>query len=91
MSRIVTMRDQGPLVLKKDEMESDTVAICRCGLSAGWPQCDGTHAVTQDEDPNTVFQYARSDEDEKPSRSEFEGDVTVADPRPWTAENVATN
>ncbi len=80
------MRDEGPLVLKKDEMESDTVAVCRCGLSAGWPMCDGTHAVTKGETPNTVFEYARTAKGEKPTRTEFDGDETPADPRPWTAE-----
>lgn len=50
MSRIVEMKDTGPLVLKKDEMEDDVVAVCRCGLSADWPYCDGSHANTRDED-----------------------------------------
>lgn len=80
------MRDHAPLVLKKDEMESDTVAICRCGLSADWPMCNGTHKMTRDEEPNVVYQYSRTEKDEKPTQTEFEGDLAPADPRPWSGE-----
>lgn len=86
MTRIVVMRDQSPLVLKKDEMEDDTVAICRCGLSSDWPMCNGTHKVTRDEEPNTVYQYAGESKGDKPTRSEFQGDIRAADPRPWLDE-----
>lgn len=89
MTRIVAMRDHAPLVLKKDEMESDTVAICRCGLSADWPMCNGTHKATKNEEPNVVYQYSAPEKGDSPSRTEFEGDASAADPRPWTAEEEA--
>lgn len=61
MSRIVEMKDTGPLVIKRDEMEDDVVKACRCGLSADWPYCDGSHAKTRDEPDGVVVRYRRED------------------------------
>ncbi len=52
----VTTYENGPLLLRGDfELRTqdgevidpgrDTVALCRCGLSAMKPFCDGTHKV----------------------------------------------
>jgi CDGSH-type Zn-finger protein len=88
MARIVVMRDHGPLKIKKEEMD-DVVTVCRCGLSAGWPYCDGTHAKTTKEEPNVVLQYARKGRDAEIVASEIRVNVAEADPRPWTRETVA--
>ncbi len=59
MSRIVELHDHAPLVLKRSEMERDVVAICRCGLSAKWPMCDGSHGRTLDEPAGALCAYTR--------------------------------
>lgn len=56
MARIVVMKDTSPLVIKKDEMESGSVAVCRCGLSADWPMCDGSHNETSGEEEGSLYQ-----------------------------------
>lgn len=61
MSRIVEMKDEGPLVIKKDEMEGDVVAACRCGLSGDWPYCDGSHAKAAGEPDDELVRYNRED------------------------------
>lgn len=61
MSRLVELKDQSPLVIQKDEMDDDVVAVCRCGLSSDWPYCDGTHAKTQSEDDDEIYAYRRPD------------------------------
>jgi CDGSH-type Zn-finger protein len=54
----VTPYDDGPLLLRGEfELRTpdgelidpgrDTVALCRCGLSAVKPFCDGTHKVSK--------------------------------------------
>lgn len=79
MSRVVELHDQSPLVLQKDEMEDDSVFICRCGLSANWPYCDGSHAETQDETEGDLFAYDR-DTGELEAR-EVDVDPGTFDPR----------
>lgn len=31
--------------------------LCRCGLSADQPWCDGSHAKTRDEEPGKLYVY----------------------------------
>lgn len=76
MSRIVELQDKSPLVIKKDEMEDDVVAVCRCGLSANWPYCDGSHQKAADEDGRV--KYHREDGE---LVREDASDVEDADPR----------
>jgi CDGSH iron-sulfur domain-containing protein 3 len=35
----------------------ETQYICACGLSANLPFCDGTHAVTAEEEPGKLYWY----------------------------------
>lgn len=36
---------------------SDTVSICGCGLSANLPFCDGTHKISESEEPSKLDWY----------------------------------
>ena len=40
----------------------ETQYICGCGLSANLPFCDGTHKITQGEEPGKLYWY---DEDRR--------------------------
>jgi CDGSH-type Zn-finger protein len=35
----------------------ETKAICGCGLSAALPLCDGTHKITESEEPDKLDWY----------------------------------
>jgi CDGSH-type Zn-finger protein len=65
MPRDITSEATGPYVIDEGEFEErgGTVAVCRCGLSNDQPFCDGSHAVTADEDPGTVYRYAGDDDE----------------------------
>ena len=49
----IKVGDKGPFIMKggatlvypdgSEEIKEGTVALCRCGLSANKPFCDGTH------------------------------------------------
>lgn len=80
VSRIVELHDRQPLLLKKAEMERNVVAICRCGLSAAWPFCDGSHSQTTDEQPGELAAYTRNDRGEL-QRRPADAQPGAADPR----------
>jgi CDGSH-type Zn-finger protein len=50
-----------PRALRQEPYEvavgGETQYICACGLSATLPFCDGTHAITKDEDPARLVWY----------------------------------
>lgn len=72
MTRVVKLGDQRPLVLKKESLPGPVVAICRCGLSAAWPLCDGSHAATRTEEEGKLYHYDRSGDEEVLLRHEVE-------------------
>ncbi|MGQ0535108.1 MAG: CDGSH iron-sulfur domain-containing protein [Methanobacteriota archaeon] len=83
MVRIVQLNDIRPLVLKKQDLKGDVIEICRCGLSAQWPICDGTHKEARKEEPGKVYVYTRTVPDGKLVRQELAPAQTPpANPRP---------
>ncbi|MDX1612057.1 MAG: CDGSH iron-sulfur domain-containing protein [Candidatus Thermoplasmatota archaeon] len=76
MSRIVELHDESPLIIKKDEMEGNVVAVCRCGLSEKWPLCDGSHGHTGDERGRVKYRREDGELVREPA-----DDVDDADPR----------
>lgn len=59
MAREVTHEPTGPLRIDEAEIDEHggSVLLCRCGLSAQYPFCDGTHEATRDEAARTLYRY----------------------------------
>lgn len=54
MARIVKRTHQQPYLLSIGAEEKH---LCRCGLSKNPPFCDGSHKLTQGEDPKKLYWY----------------------------------
>ena len=64
MPREITHEATGPQIVDSEDIdpEKGDVAICMCGLSADYPFCDGSHAATREEDPDTRYKYEGDDD-----------------------------
>lgn len=72
MPRIVEIKDQSPLLIKPEDTKNGIVAVCRCGLSANWPYCNGTHKATAGEDPDKLYHYDQQLPQGPPKRHEID-------------------
>jgi len=54
MARLVKHEDKGPTEVK---VGGESKWLCRCGLSATQPYCNGTHKTTQDEEAGKLYAY----------------------------------
>lgn len=61
MARVIVHTEAGPRKIDADDIDSEKgdVAICQCGLSEGYPFCDGSHRATRDERKDALFRYGK--------------------------------
>jgi CDGSH-type Zn-finger protein len=57
--REVTHEATGPVRLDESDIDEEygDIAVCMCGLSDETPFCDGSHRITEDEEPGVRYKY----------------------------------
>jgi CDGSH-type Zn-finger protein len=66
MAREVRHEATDPAILDADDLGDDgKLYVCRCGLSAKQPLCDGSHRRTEDETDGVVYRYDPDGNDER--------------------------
>jgi Uncharacterized conserved protein len=57
MARLVKLSGKGPIQVKAQEEKW----VCTCGLSNGFPFCDGSHKKTKDEAEGKLYIYGENE------------------------------
>lgn len=62
MTREVTHKAEGPEAIDTEDHDG-AIHVCQCGLSDNKPFCDGSHAVTADEEDGIKYKYDGDDDE----------------------------
>lgn len=80
MTRDVPLDAQSPRYLDAEDVDDEKgdVAVCRCGLSDGFPFCDGSHRQTEEEDDG-LYRYVDGERRRVVSVTFADGETVAAD------------